>query len=100
MRLLERIYKYCYSYCRSGAISDSVGSLQTALQITWVFFLLSGAIWFAGYYYLSPLTDDVDADVPVPFDGVSYADLLCCRDPLILIDGHIYRRDEVQTHII
>ena len=97
MRLLERIYKYCYSYCRSGAISDSVGSLQTALQITWVFFLLSGAIWFAGYYYLPPLTDDVDAELS---DGVSYADLLCCRDPLILIDGHIYRRDEGQTQII
>ena len=37
-----------------GGISDETGSLRSGLQITWVMVLVSGVVWWAGYYYLPP----------------------------------------------
>lgn len=40
-----------------GAISDSTGSLQLALQMTWIAVLISGLWWWVGYYFLIPLNE-------------------------------------------
>ena len=38
-----------------GAISDSTGSLKTALQISWIVSFLGGISWLCGYFLLPPL---------------------------------------------
>lgn len=38
-----------------GAVSDRTGSLQTGLQLCWIFILLSGVFWFLGYFLLPPM---------------------------------------------
>jgi hypothetical protein len=38
-----------------GAVSDAAGSLQTALQLTWLALLLNAAVWVAAYWFLPPL---------------------------------------------
>ena len=43
-----------------GAISDS-SSLRKGLQITWIFLLISGVVWYLGYVYLPPLEIDKDS---------------------------------------
>mmetsp|Transcript_17697 Transcript_17697/g.32214 ORF Transcript_17697/g.32214 Transcript_17697/m.32214 type:complete len:463 (-) Transcript_17697:82-1470(-) len=38
-----------------GFVSDYTGSLQFAMQISWIALIVSGLIWFAGYQCLPPL---------------------------------------------
>jgi len=38
-----------------GAISDSTGSLQRGMQLTWIFLGVSGVIYWGGYQFLAPL---------------------------------------------
>ena len=52
-----------------GYCSDSLGSLQTALQMTWIAVLVSGAWWMAGYYFLDPLLVDVAGADPADTAG-------------------------------
>ena len=40
-----------------GAISDSTGSLKTALQCTWMAVIISGIWWLIGYFCLSDVHD-------------------------------------------
>mmetsp|Transcript_94293 Transcript_94293/g.177423 ORF Transcript_94293/g.177423 Transcript_94293/m.177423 type:complete len:481 (-) Transcript_94293:83-1525(-) len=38
-----------------GFVSDQTGSLQLAMQISWMAILVAGLIWFVGYQFLPPL---------------------------------------------
>lgn len=77
-----------------GAISDSTGSLQSGLQICWIFIIVSGMFWFAGYYFLPPLVYSEEESAAPDSDAITYRQLLCCgNEPLVLIDGEVVRRD-------
>lgn len=88
-----------------GGLSDTLGSLQQAMQITWAMLALGGLIWLGGYYILSPLptgngskpnthahqgcdeqrelrdASNEAGGVDIP---VTYSSLLCGADPLVV----------------
>jgi hypothetical protein len=70
-----------------GALSDSTGSLQTALQCTWIALFVSAAWWLAGWYFLEPLKVEEKATHDMTYRGI-----LCDDDPLIEVEGRVRRR--------
>ena len=99
-----------------GAISDATGSLQYALQITWIAALVCGVFWLLGYLLLPPLHIDGVSTLEEELlsavelgsgatpasatasnkniNKVTYAQLFCGQDVLMLNEqGEIVPRD-------